>query len=115
MCIEKSLYWHITQQILGHYEEKTLSLTKHHFDKWYFKIFFPIQGQVFLSWSDYLHDWVFLIQEKLWFNTIVSVSVRHHSNGPISETLWSVNTIQLVNMSQIRDASIPSIMVYLSF
>lgn len=44
-----------------------------------------------------------------------SGSVRHHSNGPSFRNAVNCYTIQAVSMSQIRDVSIPNIMVYLSF
>lgn len=45
-----------------------------------------------ISQLKWLSSWLSLSHpgKKLWFNTIVSGSVRHHSKGPISETLWSV-------------------------
>lgn len=68
------MYWeilvfpHVTFQNsldLDHYEEQTSSLTKHYFDKWYFKIFFLSKDKYFSAEvTIYLLDWVFLIWEK---------------------------------------------------
>lgn len=75
---------------------------------------FPIQGQVLLSWSDCLLDWFSLIRGKscdsTWSSpTVLDITIMGHFRNTVD-----CNTVQLVNMSQIRDASIPSISMYLS-